>query len=576
MSSSGVSMRCPSRCKSMRRKPLAVLVAALISTGTVHSAEIVVTTASDGSVLGQCSLRAALEAARTGQAVNACSAGDPTGTTISFQEHLAYETILLTEGELLVNSVVSIASPAPSDAAGLTIDADGQSRLFNVSAESGETALLDLSGMTLTGGMTPEGAGNQYAGGAIRAGNADLVLKNVLITQNSTRARRASGAGIALWDGSLLLVDSVVSDNQTHGEWAEGGGVAITNGDLVALDSQIIGNQTFDDQSYGGGLFIHTGDAILVDSTIQDNQTHGTIADGAGVMIFFGNASLDESVVADNLTSGMYAIGGGLLVIGDLAISKSVISGNGTRGESAQAGGLAVFGELQIMDSFISENFTEAGSSHAGAIMVSSGPASIVRTSIVDNRTLGECARGAGFRSSHADVKFTNSTVSGNYVDGSCEAGSSITVWNGSLELVHTTVVSPPNQVGGTAITLGNVVEFRLTNSLLKSIGGSQVLCSEKSIASNNSFASDASCNGKATPITDFQLSELGINNGTIPTHAIASGSIARDAAGNCEAEHAIAVDQRGEPRPGQLSQWCDAGSFELQLMPLFTDRFQE
>jgi hypothetical protein len=61
----------------------------------------------------------------------------------------------------------------------------------------------------------------------------------------------------------------------------------------------------------------------------------------------------------------------------------------------------------------------------------------------------------------------------------------------------------------------------------------------------------------------DPLLGPLAENGGATPTHALPEESPAVDA-GSCRVAN-IAIDQRGEPRPGTGSFRCDIGAFEAQ-----------
>jgi hypothetical protein len=61
----------------------------------------------------------------------------------------------------------------------------------------------------------------------------------------------------------------------------------------------------------------------------------------------------------------------------------------------------------------------------------------------------------------------------------------------------------------------------------------------------------------------DPLLGALAENGGATPTHALPEESPAIDA-GVCSSTD-IAIDQRGEPRPGSGSSRCDVGAFEAQ-----------
>jgi len=83
-------------------------------------------------------------------------------------------------------------------------------------------------------------------------------------------------------------------------------------------------------------------------------------------------------------------------------------------------------------------------------------------------------------------------------------------------------------------------------------------------VDAGNNFSDDSSCGpGVAgiTPGLDYETN-LADNGGPTLTHALLPGSVAVDAAGDCDLD----MDQRGLPRNDGA---CDSGSFELQVPPV-------
>ena len=101
----------------------------------------------------------------------------------------------LTAGELEITDTLTIADAVQNE---VTIDAQGNSRVLNFTASTGD---LNLEGLTITGGLT--------TGDNINFPDSTF-----------------SGGGIRfVSDGTLSLLNSTVSENSTTGEDADGGGI---------------------------------------------------------------------------------------------------------------------------------------------------------------------------------------------------------------------------------------------------------------------------------------------------------------------------------------------------------------
>jgi predicted outer membrane repeat protein len=94
----------------------------------------------------------------------------------------------------------------------LTIDAGGNSRIFNIENASANPT-IELKGLTLTGGTV------SGPGGAIRT-TEDLTVRDSVVTGNSASGR---GGGIYVANGILNVIDTTISGNTSA---FDGGGIA--------------------------------------------------------------------------------------------------------------------------------------------------------------------------------------------------------------------------------------------------------------------------------------------------------------------------------------------------------------
>ena len=123
------------------------------------------------------------------------------------------------------------------------------------------------------------------SGGVQSGSNADIILENVIIKNNSS----SQGGGVFLNDGSKLTMNNSIIDGNTANQ--EGGGIYAMSATFVKLNnSKIINNEA---GQYGGGILINGTDReIRYDLVISDDKTifEGNFA-GAGLMVPPVNAS---------------------------------------------------------------------------------------------------------------------------------------------------------------------------------------------------------------------------------------------------------------------------------------------
>ncbi len=197
------------------------------------------------------------------------AAGSTYGDTIQFDGWLAGGTITLDPslGQLEIDSNVEIRGLGVEH---LTIDADGNSRVFHVA--DGVTATV--AGLTVTGGTTLT-----YTGGGGILNEGVLTIVNAAISGN--KAEQGGGGGGVYNSGQLTINNTTISDN-----WAYFGGGIYDKYLLTLTNSTISGNNAVDDHpwsgGYGGGIYSQAfgGWSSIVNTTISDNSA---VYDGGGV-----------------------------------------------------------------------------------------------------------------------------------------------------------------------------------------------------------------------------------------------------------------------------------------------------
>ncbi|MCY2986902.1 MAG: dockerin type I domain-containing protein [Planctomycetota bacterium] len=322
---------------------------------------VVVTSASDTLDLfdQQTSLREAIYNAGTGDL----------GTIVTFDPTLDGATITLGGSALSLDTSLTIDASALQS---LTVDADGSSRVFDV---TGNHVVLDS--LTILGGHSDNGGGIYNSG--------TLTVRNSTLTGNSASS---SGGGI-FNAGTLLLTDVTVSENSSA---SRGGGI-YSYGTLTVANSIFSANTGSD-----GGAICFSGALVLTNSVLSGNS-----ATNAGGGIYSDNATL--SVMNSTLAGNSASSGGGIFSdLGTLAVTNSVLSGN----SAGSGGGIwNASGVLTVTNATISGNFVLYV---GGGIGSYSGTVSVINSMLVGNSAADS---GGGIYSS-GKLSVTNSTLAGN------------------------------------------------------------------------------------------------------------------------------------------------------------------
>lgn len=211
------------------------------------------------------------------------------GNTITFDSSLSEGTITLSQGELLIDQSLNIDGLD----SGITVDANQQSRVFNIDDGNDQTNLdVSLDGLTISGGsanrQTSPGDTNPSNFGGGISNRENLNLNNSQVTGNDAVA---GGGGILNAAGMLTIENSTISDNSSNSGrvGAPGGGILNESGELTINNSTISQNSAFQ-----SGAIATRGETSINNSTISDNQA--TVFAGG----ISGSADITSSIVADN------------------------------------------------------------------------------------------------------------------------------------------------------------------------------------------------------------------------------------------------------------------------------------
>jgi predicted outer membrane repeat protein len=366
-------------------------------------------------------------------------------------------TIFLAHGELMISDWLTING---LDDERLTIDAQHQSRIFNVSQISGD---VTLRGLTLTGGRTT-GSGEyyddlSYAGGTIRSlTSGKLTIAGTTIRDSRTLGRHSSG-GAVFSGGELEIIDSVVTESGTEGYSSDGGAI-LSYGPLVLIDSSITNNEMLGEEAIGGAITAYEG-GVVYNSIVSGNRSlHGS----GGAIATYEDLLIYGSVLSNNQAGGRGgAVSGGLILIADSVFTDNQAAGRGgavsgsqviiedsefreNNTDESNASGGAIYGSrVTVVGSIVAGNWTLASGSAGGGVF-GSNEVIIERSTIAENYTFGDNSRGGGVYGGN-QVSITDSLVSGNWTAGANSAGGGI--FAGNLTLFQSTISGNRTQESG-------------------------------------------------------------------------------------------------------------------------------
>lgn len=293
-----------------------------------------------------------------------------------------------------------------------------------------------------------------------------------------------------------------------------------------------------------------------------------TVSGGGAVRVLEVNAGISATVRNLTLAKGYgYQLAGGVLNNGALTLDHVAVLSNTmatNAGDFWQGGGGIYNGggsSLMLVDSTVAGN--QARWSGGGIYSFFNTTTTIIRSTVSGNvsNDVGGGLRTLGI------VKIDNSTVSGNQSTG--WHGGALFGTDGSVDISNSTIA---NNIGPdwapSAIFVGSFSAFvpslKLTNSIVT--GNHWYACEWHTAGSvimtsgGHNVVQDASCNPVASDqiVGDAMVGPLANNGGPTLTHALLTGSPARDAADDAICP---ATDQRGVTRP--QGPHCDVGSVE-------------
>ena len=269
----------------LQKKCLALAITQTLAT-TAHAATIEVNNGGDNDT--GCTLREAITSFNDQTLAAGCSYSSGTLAepgTITFSNSVASSTIVLDGNQLEINNNANISIQG----AGVTVDANFQSRLLNVS-----NATVSIDSMTLTGGG--------FEGGETSSVDA-----------------------IQVRDASLTLSNSTLSNNQA----ATYASVLDASRSEVTITNTSISNNSDSPAEYGYSLLLFRDcpSVTFNEVTVNDNQNYFYILD----ILDSNNVSINASTVSSNITSAANILN--IRRNDTVSITNSTISDNTSRTE---------------------------------------------------------------------------------------------------------------------------------------------------------------------------------------------------------------------------------------------------
>jgi predicted outer membrane repeat protein len=506
---------------------------------------------------------------------------DPADGRVSLREavtkannHVGVDTIVLPAGVFTINpaafedgnlmgdfDITDSVTVRGAGAARTVIDGQQHDRLFDIRGVPPNSMQVVLQGLTVRNGFV---IGD---GGGIRVGNADLLVRDCVVSGN--RASQTGGGisnAAAPGTGNVTLIRTTVDLNSSA---SNGGGISVTGSSTLTLKNSTVRRNTAG--GTGGGIQAST-------ATVTNSIVGGNTAKSVGGGIAAITATVANSTVSGN--SAGPSEGGGISATSTANVTNSTVSGNtaGTIGGGIRAA------TANVTNSTVNDNTAgnSGGGIHSGTATVTnstvsgnfalaSGGISATTANVTGSTVSGNNAKTGGGGISATTANVANSTVSGNTAG---DRGGGITATTATL--VNVTVTENiANRGGGLFHDPGGVFSLRNTivaQNLVDFSGTARDVFGDFASQGHNligdpfgstGFGVNGDLVGTAENPLDPGLGPLANNGGPTRTHALLAGSPAIDHGDNSVS----GTDQRGRPRikdgDGRGGRAVDIGAVE-------------
>jgi predicted outer membrane repeat protein len=451
--------------------------------------------------------------------------------TIRFDPGQVAGPIILGGTQLELSLPGSTASITINGGAGVTVDGNDASRIFQV--DSGVQVALDH--LTLTNGHATGETAIGYGGGIFNLGR--LTVSNSTLAGNSAAY---SGGGIYS-PGSVTVTNSTLTGNSAH----VGGGIAGDAPVILVTNSNLTGNSC---GNQGGAIYAYLGDVTVSNSTLAGNSAS---EEGGALYVTGSRLTVSNSALTGNST---YFVGGAISVNeSTVSVSNSTLTDN----SSVNAGGgiFADAGLLTVSNSTLTGN--SASRLYGGGITEDFGHLTVTRSSLARN----SAPQGGGLAVRFGTATVADSTLAAN----SANQGGGLFIQEISALscLLRGTLVAGNRGSGlGTGPDITGPVDGLSSYNL--------VGLADDSLSGIHNGVSHNQIGTSASPL-DPRLAPLGWYGGPTPTFALLPGGPARDAG---DPAAAATTDQRG--MLGVVAGQSDIGAFQTQADPFLVTTLQD
>jgi predicted outer membrane repeat protein len=266
----------------------------------------------------------------------------PAGSIISLEKDYIYDSGFSANG-ITINKELTI------NGNGYTIDALGQSRIFNT------TSAITLDNIIFKNGKVN---GAWYGGGAVRAYGCSIDIMNSMFIGNSAYYGGAiSGNGVS-------VKNCIFKDNKADGSGVQqccGGAIYSFADDVKVDNSTFIGNYAHD---YGGAIY---GKSVQTNSKCY--FINNTVADNDGGAIYTENVYIVDSTFEGN---SAYVSGGAIYNVNGITVKNSTFKNNKVEGATInECEGGAIYtrapGDIKVDNcTFIGNHAYDNGGALAG------------------------------------------------------------------------------------------------------------------------------------------------------------------------------------------------------------------
>ncbi len=257
-------------------------------------------------LLGDCSLREALDRALSGDTVVIPASASP---------YLLAQPIIVHGGVTIVGG----------GSASTTISGNGETQVFKMPAPEPVT----IRGLTITGAHNGGGADE---GGAINAqppekSGGGLTLEDVTIANSDSTG--GAGGAIEVWEGDVVIRHSRFINDSASSTGSEFGGGAID--DFAAKDTLTISDSVFAGNTRtnakGGAVLVQKEVHLALSSSTFSSNTAGGGAPGGAIMLEKGSTA---TIVNSTFTNNTAGSGGAVSSeAADLSLVNDTLSANG-------------------------------------------------------------------------------------------------------------------------------------------------------------------------------------------------------------------------------------------------------